>query len=157
MRILKNGFSLPEIIVVLAIMLIITSVSTRIFQNANKKQSLEKAVSNIVSVINSVRSLAVSSKEFCSYGINISTTSNSISSFVVLDPNCNSNNFEPTFLSLNNFGTIISSSTIGNGEVTFQRITGNIANTYFLSLQLRDNSDSSTTITIYPTGLLEIK
>ncbi|MGB8815856.1 MAG: type II secretion system protein [Minisyncoccia bacterium] len=154
----KKGFSFIEIMAVIAITLLILSISTLTFLKLNKKQSLEKALSNTIAVINSVRSLAVSSKEFCSYGVNISVASSSLTSFVVSDSSCTSENFHPTFLSLpNNFGVIISTSTISGGSIIFQKIGGNTANTGLLKLQLKNDSTSSSTITIYPTGLLETK
>jgi prepilin-type N-terminal cleavage/methylation domain-containing protein len=157
MKFYTKGFSLTEIIVVLAILSLITGISTYVFQNINRKQSLEKAVANITSVINSVRSLSISSKEFCSYGISISTTSNSISSFVVPDPSCTPDNFEPTSLLLNSFGVIMYNLTVNGGSITFQKITGDTTNIGSFSLRPKDNPDnSSTTITVYSTGLLEI-
>jgi prepilin-type N-terminal cleavage/methylation domain-containing protein len=156
MKFCTKGFSLAEIVVVLAILSLITGISTYIFQNINRKQSLEKAVTNITSVINSVRSLSISSKEFCSYGVNISTTSNSISSFVVSDPNCTPDNFESTFLSLNSFGVMVYDLTVNGGSIIFQKITGNTTNIGSFSLRRKDDFNSSTTITVYSTGLLEI-
>ena len=158
MKTFRRGFSLAEIMVSIAIMLLIVGISSYVFQNTNKKQSLEKAVTNVVSVINSVRSLAVSSKEFCSYGLNISTTTNSITSFVVLpDSNCFAGSFSTTTLLLNNFGTIISSSTVSGGQIIFQKVNGNTTNTGSFILQLKNDSNSSTTITIYSIGILETK
>lgn len=152
---MKRGYSLIEITVTIAIMLIIIGISTRVFQNTNNKQSLEKAVTNVVSIINSVRSLAVSSKEFCNYGVTISTTSNSLTSFVD-PPNCTSD-FQFTSLLLNSFGVLISTSTIDDGQIIFQKIEGNTISSGSFTLQLKNDSNSSTTITIYPTGLLETK
>jgi len=155
MKFYIKGFSLTEIIVVLAILSLITGISTYVFQNINRKQSLEKAATNVTSVINSVRSLSVSSKEFCSYGVSISTTSNSISSFVVSDPNCTPDDFESTSLLLDSFGVTVYDLTINGGSITFQKITGNTTNIGSFSLRPRNNLNSSTTITVYSTGLLE--
>ena len=156
MKFYIKGFSLTEIIVVLAILSLITGISTYVFQNINRKQSLEKAATNVTSVINSVRSLSVSSKEFCSYGVSISTTSNSISSFVVSDPNCIPDDFESTSLLLDSFGVMAYDLTINGGSIIFQKITGNTTNIGSFSLRPRNNLNSSTTITVYSTGLLEI-
>ena len=154
----KKGFSLIEITVAIAITLLLVGVSTRVFKNTNNKQSLGQAVTNVVSVINSARSLAVSSKEFCNYGVNISTTSNSITSFFVPDLSCTQSNFATTTLLLSNsFGVIISTSTISGGQIIFQKVEGNTMNAGSFKLQLKNDPTSSTTITVYATGVLETK
>ncbi len=150
----KKGFSLMEVMVSIAIMLVIIGISTRVFQNTNKNQALEKAVTSAVSFINGTRSLALSSKEFCSYGVNISTTSNSISSFIVSDPNCTSN-FSSTSLSFNTFGVTLATTSIN--LVTFAKVTGDASNSGWFKLQLKNDSTSSTTVTVYSTGLIETK
>jgi len=149
----KTGFTLIEVFIAIAIMLLIISIPTYIFQNTNKKQSLEKAVSQVVSIINGAKSLAISSKEFSDYGVKIN--SDSIISFT--GSVYNQSDSQNVSYALDSSVTITNINILGStGTISFQKIKGSTLNTGSFKIQLKDNPTSYKTITIYPTGLLEV-
>ena len=63
----NSAFTLIEIIIVLAIVAVLSTLVTLSLSRANSQQTLDKGALTIVSLLNEARSSAISSKDFSDY------------------------------------------------------------------------------------------
>jgi len=148
---LSKGFTLLEVLVVLAIIGLLVVILTTSFNSFNKNQSLQKDTENIVAVLKQARNQTLASKNSNSYGVHFA--SSTITLFVgnVYDQNSLTN--EITYLNQNN---LISGLSLygASTSVVFQKLTGETGQYGTINITSGGTSDTKV-VTIYKTGLVE--
>lgn len=149
-----KGFSIIEMIVVVAVISIISAIIIISFYDANKPQVLEKDSAVVAAVFERARSLTLSSSERRRYGVHVESGSVTLFSGDAYDANGSGNRVE----NLNSKVTIAEHAFAGGGdEVIFKRLTGETDHPGYLKVSLTDDPSVFYTITILGTGLVEIE
>lgn len=143
-----KGFTLIEVLIVLAILVLVTSIIAPSFVKLGGGEALDTSVSSIISILNEAKSEAVSSKNASDYGVRI--LKNQLVSF---ENSYGTNNKTLTISSLVSISTSTGMAT--NSEVIFSNVSGssNASGTITVTV-LRDPTKKST-ITVYSTGAIE--
>src|SRR4030042_5171619 len=143
----NRGFTLIEVLVVIAIFTAIFSISLYFFGGLSKKESLEKDIASLTALIRNARLLSVASKNASAFGIHLEGDRVVLfegTSYISDGPN-----EKIIFFSREVY---LHSSFINGGgaDIVFARLTGATANYGNITLSLWDNS-ASTTITVLKT------
>jgi len=142
-----------ELLVVLAIVMIVSSVVFTAFRNLAQSKSLDGETARIAAELGRARSLTLASKYADQYGIHFATTSITLFQGSAYSASSASN----TVTTLSPQVQIASSSFNGGGSnVIFQRLTGGTTQSGTIKISLK-NGTSSKMITIYKTGTYEIQ
>lgn len=148
----KNGISLIEIILSIAIIVAILLITINLFSNYNEKQVLDNSTEKISSLLKEARSLTLSSRADSSYGVHIEQNLAVLfkgSSYVSGDPNNKINNIdEKTTISLINLNG-------GGNDVVFQKLTGKTNNYGSINISLSSDLSKTKVLQIDQTGLIE--
>ncbi|MES2436477.1 MAG: prepilin-type N-terminal cleavage/methylation domain-containing protein [Patescibacteria group bacterium] len=147
----KKGFSLIELIIVLAIISILTSIIITGLSSFNRKEALEKDTQVVVDMLRQARSQTLASHNASQYGVYFATSSITLFTGTTYSAVSSSNNvytFNPQ-VSISNIG-LTSSST----SIVFSRLSGEASHTGTITL-LSPATSSPKTVTIYATGLVE--
>ncbi|MEK7130831.1 MAG: type II secretion system protein, partial [Patescibacteria group bacterium] len=134
----KQGFSLIEIIAVVAIGLILISVVLFSFSSFRNSKIIEVSADQVLSVINEARVKAVSSEDYSRFGVHLEI--GRVVFFkgdIFTEPNLS--NIETALSPLVEISDI--SLNGGGADVVFQKLTGKTGN--YGSLRIRLKSDNS--------------
>ncbi len=146
----NHGFTLLEILMVIAIMGILITIIISSFSILNKSQALEKSVRQGASIVSQARSLTLSSKEDSNYGVHFESSALTLfkgPTYSALDAN---NIVTP----LNNLVSITNIALTGGGsDVVFKRLNGSINTPGTITYTLSSKTKS---LTISATGLIEV-
>ena len=148
----KNGMSLIEILLSIAIIVVILFVVINLFSNYNKKQVLDNSVEKVSSLLKEARSLTISSKDDNSYGVHFEQDVVVLfkgTTYISDDPNNKINQIDKkAFISEINLNG-------GGDNVIFQRLTGKTD--YYGTIKISLTSDvlNFKTVSIYQTGVVE--
>ena len=146
----NRAFTLVEILMVLAIMAVVSTISVKTYFNLREKQAIQKDTDSIVSVIEKAKSLSSNRKNDSAYGVKFSsstvtifsgtdyTNGNSISKYEMEE------SVKISAISLSSHDT----------EINFNKITGNPNATGTITLI---TPSYSKIVTIYGTGIIEAK
>lgn len=140
-----------ELLMVICIMTIILALSFPFFSSLIKKESLEKDVAGLTSLIRNARLLAVSSKNATTFGIHLESDRAVLfegGSYVSGGAN------EKVLVFSDKVYMSGFSLDLGTADIIFNRLTGNTSNFGTITLSLKDDS-ASTTITILKTGVVQ--
>ena len=147
----KNGMSLLEIILSIAIAVIVLLITISLFSNYNEKQVLDNSIEKTFSILKEARSLTLSSRDDSSYGVHIEQGSVILfkgTSYVSNDPNNKLNEIDKkTIISLINLNG-------GGSDVVFQKLTGKTSQYGTINVSLSDLSKTKV-LEIGQTGLIE--
>lgn len=150
-RIKKNGFTLIEFLVVVAISSSLVFLTFNSFVVLNKSQALEEQSQSAVTLLEKARSLSLSSKSDSNYGVRFETTRMVLFKGNSYTAGISSNEIE----NLNSLVTISNISLSGGvSDVIFSRLNGVVSATGTVRFSLKSNSSSSSTITIFKSGLV---
>ena len=144
----KTGFTLLELIIVLAIFALLAGVTAVSLSSLNGEQALDKATLTVWSVLNAARSSAVSSKDASNQGVRI--FSNQI---VAFEGSYGTKNATTTFSNL----IKISTSTGIGTDIIFQELFGNTTASGTITVSLKSNASQNEIIRVYGTGAIEKK
>lgn len=147
------GFSLIELTVVVAIALILSSISLSTFFNVSSNQSLSKDVNYTVALIQKARIQTVNAMNNSRYSVRFASSS------VVLFQGTTYNAASSTNVKFDLSSKVEISSinlTGGAQQASFEYITGKSDATGTISFRLKQNTSASSTIILYKTGLAEI-
>lgn len=151
----NRGYTLIEIVVVMAITVVILSVVINSFFNLAKNQALNNDYLSVTSLIDQAKSLSINSKSASQYGMYFS------SSTVVLFKGPNYISTSPANQSyiLNSRVNIsvINLSGSSTDQVVFDRLTGYASASGTVAISLKDGSVNPKVIQIYKTGLIDYK
>jgi len=151
---MKNGFTLLEIIVVIAILVTTTSLSIGPLIDFRNAQILSKGASDVLSFVKEARSRTLASKDFSQYGIHFEADDVVLfkgNTFVELDPDNESlslgSGIEISDISLNG----------GGSDLVFDRLTGQTGEYGTTTLRLKSDPSKFKNIVISQLGVSEIK
>lgn len=152
MIIIKNkGITIIEILIIIAIIGIISSIVLLNLSKFRQEQSLKNTTSDVVSLLNKARQNTLSSLNSTNYSVHFETDRAVLFSGLIYSPSNSTN--EPIIFSS---GVIIPSNGInigGGSEVTFERLTGDTIGGTII-LQLTSDSAAQKTININKVGII---
>lgn len=152
---LKKGYTLIEILLVIAISVIILAIILSSFNSLIKTQALDKDYSSVASLIDQAKSLALNSKAGSQYGVHFA------SSTVVLfkGTNFSSGAADNQTYFLNSRVSLSADNLIGSttAEILFSRITGYANASGTVALSLKADPNIFKIIRIYHTGTIAYK
>lgn len=146
----ERGFTISEILVVLAIMGIIATLSVTTFRNMHDAAALRAGGNEIYAALSSAQTKTLASKDETVYGVHVSSTTVTRFrgvSYVAGDAANEVYAFEAGV-------TATSTLIAGGGDILFARLTGTPS--VFGTIYVRDMAGAgTTTIIIHGTGLVE--
>lgn len=147
-----RGFSLLEILVVIAIAATLFTIVANVFSSYEKQQALDKDAEKIRSFLLEARGRTLSSRELSSYGVHFETSRTVLfrgSSYSASDPG---NLSQPLRSEVE-----ISNIALGGGgsDVIFARLTGATTGAGTVTLRLKSDTSQMRIITIRGTGVVE--
>ena len=147
----KHGFTLVELLVVVAIMSVVSMIIFNTFVTFKTNQALNMDTDTVVEVLRQARNQTLTSKNSSSYGVHFSSTKVTLfvgTSYIVGSPT------NQDFI-LSSTDTILTISLAPSGsDVVFDRLTGETVN-YGTVVVSSPGISKSKTVTIYKTGLME--
>ena len=150
----RNGFSLFEIVLVVAILAIISSIYVGSLITVDEKQALTGSEMTVRSILGETRSKTISSEYNAQYGVHFEEGTGTVDIFSgsVYDPNSS----DIIHVILNKKVSIASVQLHNNeNDVVFDRIFGSTDQYGTIVLQTNSDDISYATITIYATGVVE--
>ena len=147
---MRKGFTLLELIVVMAVMSILLVISLTSLYSLNTSQAFKQDVIAVVSALRQARALTIASYDNSQYGVHVETSRAVLfkgNSYSVSDP-------ENVTYPLHQFVQVNVVLTGGENDVIFQRLSGNTTQSGTITMFPEDNSASSV-INIFSTGIIE--
>ncbi len=147
----KSGFTLIEILVVLAIVGLISIFIFTSLNNYKKFQALDKDKETIVQILRQARSQTLSSRNASQYGAHIASSTVTLFTGTTYSSSSASNQ---VFLLQASDNIMTISLNGGGSDVVFTRLTGE-TNQYGTITISSPTTSKTKTVTIYKTGLVE--
>ena len=145
----SRGFSVAELVVVLAVIVFIAALSATSFVNLNKTQAADKAAILAISVLDEARSLTLASKGASQYGVHFEDSK------IVLFTGTTYSSSDSTN-QINSLNSLVVTSAIslsgGGSEVIFDRLSGTTAQYGSVTFSVKSDTTITKTVTIYSTG-----
>ncbi len=146
------GFSLIEILTVIAILTILSTIIWSALAGFNKNKALDRMATEAVSTLEKARSLTLAAKNNIAYGVHFQSDRIILfegDTFSSIDPN----NEETV---LNSLVTISDIMISGDGDdIVFDRLTGKTSQDGTVTFSLVSDSSATTTINISSTGIID--
>ena len=147
----KKGFTVLEVLIVIAIVGILTVIVVTGFQKFNRVESVNRDTETVLETLRSARDQTVASKNELQYGVHFGTQSITLFSGTSYSSGAAGNQVYP----LHSGDTILSTVITGGGSnVIFQRLTGQTADYGTVTISSMAASSSNNVI-IYDTGLVQ--
>jgi len=147
----KRGFTLVELIVILAIIALLVLIVTSSFKNLYTYQVFDKAVLSVYSQIENARTNTINSKNISQYGIHVTSTSTTLFQGETYTPGVSTN-------IVNNLPKNVTISTIsiagGGSNFYFNLLSGEPNATATLVFS-QSGSTSTKSIYVYGSGLID--
>lgn len=140
------GFTLVEILFVLAILTILVAMIVPSFSKVGGSEALDTTTVTIISILNDAKSQAVSSKDASDYGVRI--LDNKLISF--------KNNYgnENKEISISNLVSLGTTTGIGT-DVIFNNVSGETNASGTITITVKNELSKNNTIRVYSTGVIE--
>jgi len=150
---ITKGFTLVEIVVVLAILVLIVVFSVSSFKLLNQSQALSKSADLVATTLREARSQTLASKSLSQYGVHFDPTQIVLFKGDLYSATATTNLYFPL-----NSSVSISNIALSGGrvEVIYSRLTGDAPQTGTVTLSLVSNPSSIRTINISGSGLVEV-
>src|SRR3989338_10185735 len=150
----RDGFSLIEMITVIAIGAVLVAVIVISFSSFRNSKIVDVSADQVLSVINEARVKTVSSEDYSRFGVRFEASRAVLfKGDVFTEPN--SSNTE-TVLSL-----LVEISNIslngGGADIVFQKLTGKTGNYGSLRVRLKSDNNKYKTISVKSTGIANIQ
>lgn len=149
----KKGFSLVELVIIIAMTAVIAAVVFFSFRGFTNYQVLDKETDIVQSYVDKARVEALNSKSFADFGIRFASTSVTLfqgSAYVASTSNL-----------VRNLPSGVRISTIsltgGVSDMYFNNVTGEPNATGTITFQLTSTPSTTKSIVIYGTGLSEVR
>jgi len=151
---MKNGYTLTEILVVIAVTGIILLFVINSFLNLIKIQALDSDYVSVASLIDQAKSLSINSKSGYKYGVYFAT-----STVILFKGEAYSASTTDQVYNLNGRVNISDINLVGGGlnQITFDRLNGYASASGTIGFSLKDGSAVPKIIQIYNTGVVEYK
>ena len=150
----RLGFSIVEVLIVIAIFAIAATIVLSTFVNAGSAQALEKDVARITSLIERARSLTLSSYEGSRYGVHIESDDVTLFKGATYSAGVPDNVIETLNTKVEITGYVIAG---GGADIVFDRLTGETAQTGTITVSLKSAPLLFFTVSVGATGLVEIQ
>jgi len=148
----ERGFTLMEIVIGVAVVVIISSIALTVLRSFDENQALSKERSNAVSLLEKARQLTLFSKDAFQYGVHFDTEEIVLfkgTSYSASDP-------ENSLTRLHSKVLISGINLTGGGsDVVFKRLSGETSEDGTITLQNKLDSSKTEIITISKTGLVK--
>ncbi len=146
---MKQGFTLIEVLIVIAIAAIILGVVGGTFYDVIKSQALKNDYISVVSLLDRAKSLSINAKSDSEYGVRFASTTAQL-----FKGSYSTANVQET-LNLNS-RTYISNINLSSGsEISFDRLTGYASAYGTISVALKNSSTTPKVVKVYQTGVIE--
>ena len=151
---IRRGFTLVELLVSIAILALLATLTYETFQKTNLSKALDTDALNVLSTLREARSLTLASKNASPWGVHLA--SSSVTLFQGTTYNAGgATNVVTNLSSQVNVSSITLSG--GGSDVVFQRLSGEATESGNTTLSLLASSSVKRTITIYKTGVVEMQ
>ncbi len=151
---MKKGFTLIEIIVAIFIISALVGISFSSLNNLNNSSALDTETNTILSMVERARARTLSSENDIEYGIHFASTTAVLFVGKTYTVGSSTNETE-TINSKVKVNSINFSS--GVKDIYFYRLSGKPSATGTVVFSLASNSFSTKTLTVYATGISDIK
>ncbi len=150
---LKKGFTMLEIVVVVAIVMILASVIITSFSKFRNNKVLDTGVENTLSVLAKARGNTLSSKNAYQYGVHFEASQAVLFRGATYNSSDTNNEVAP----LDNALEISSVSLTGGGsDVLFDRLTGKTSMDGTVIVRVKSDTAKTKTVTINGTGIASV-
>ena len=149
----RKGFTLIEMVVVIAILVIVVVIAGASFGGIVERQELKRGAGLVRSTLEEARVRTLSSEGASQYGVHVATST------LTLFPGTTYTEGAPD----NEIATlparthIASTTLVGGDVVVFKRLSGATDNVGTITVSLIADENESRTITIQQTGLIELE
>ncbi|MDO8594046.1 MAG: prepilin-type N-terminal cleavage/methylation domain-containing protein [bacterium] len=144
------GFTLIEILVVLAVVGIVAGIGVSSLSNVNTTSALTVEAEKVLSLLAKARSFTLAAKDGVAYGVHIESGKAVLFKGVSYSAGASSNQVQ----ALHSEVTISTFSLAGGGsEVKFQKLTGSTAEVGTITLRAVRNAQQTKVITVNATGI----
>lgn len=149
-----RGFSLMELMVVIAISVLLMGISLGVFSALTQKQIVEKSTENVYAVLQEARNKTILGENGSQYGVRFASSSITLFQGSAYNPSSASN-----ITTVLNPRTEISSINLTGGATTivYSKLSGQPNATGTIQVILKSNSTLLETITIHGSGLSEVQ
>lgn len=147
----SKGYTLIEIVIVIAILAILSTVTASVYKRYQTSQALDKDTALVSSLLNQSRVLTLSSKDNVKHGLYLEANQVTLfsgSSYVV---GTSTNVVFP----LNNTVSLSATLPSGTTSIIFERLTGKTFQNGTITLTSLVNPSSTKSITIYGSGIIQ--
>jgi len=147
------GFTILEIVIVVAVSVFILVAGLSAFSQFNKNQALRGAAAEAISVLDKGRSLTLGARDNIEYGVHFEADKIVLFKGATYSSSDTSNKVTK----MNPLVTISDISLTGGGsDVIFNRLSGETVQGGTVTISLVSNASITKTIIIHPTGVVEL-
>jgi prepilin-type N-terminal cleavage/methylation domain-containing protein len=147
------GFTLVEMLIVIAILSIIFKISLSVFYDITKQESLDKDVETAYSYLLKARNQTINGEADSVYGVHFASTSVSMFRGDTYVASTTVSDFD--FANKSYASEILLSG--GTTDIVFKKITGSPSATGTIIYRITSDSAIHKTLTIHGTGLVEVQ
>ena len=148
----QKGFTITELLIVLAILAVIVTIVVSAFSKFNNNQSLDGAIGEVTSTLNEARANTLASYDNSAYGVHFQADKIVLfkgSTYSASDPD----NEDVALSSKISVSNIALSG--GGSDVVFKRLTGKTDQNGVITLSFISDPTKIKTITIQKSGIIE--
>lgn len=150
----KNGYTIAEIIVVIAITVMVVGLTASAFVGLSNSQSLEKDTQLVLTALEKARNDTINAKNGSEFGVKFASTTVTIFEGTVYNASSPSN-------VVYNISTKVTLSSLqltgGASSIYFGQIDGKPNATGTITYKLKADASSTKSIMVYGSGLAEIQ
>ncbi len=146
----NKGFTLLELIVVIAILVILSGVIIGAFVIFNTTEGVNKDTELVLETLRLARNQTLASKNEMQYGVHFSATNITLFSGATYNPSTSGNEI----FALHAGDSLSVNLNSGGDDVVFDRLTGATSESGTITIT-SSNSATSKNVTIYSTGLIQ--
>jgi len=150
---MKKGFTLVEVLVVMAIAVILVALATVSLGNINDNNQLSSAKDGVFTLLREARNATISSKDASRYGVHFeSGRAVYFKGDTFTEPSDDNKEFVmPDVITISDI-----SLEGGGSDIIFDRLTGATEQYGTVRFSNVDDVSASTTISIFSTGVMEV-
>ena len=149
-----RGASFVEILVVIGVLALMAVITFQTYVTVNANKALDTDAQKIMAELGEARSLTIGSRDGSPWGLHVASTSVTLFEGATYSAGASGN----VTTALNSVVQVDRVNILGGGtDIIFQRLTGATTATGTMKLIYTASSTVSRTITIYGTGVADVK